>query len=240
MSVNLFAFSPYADDKFEKVLQEQRKVLQQVSQLNTKVQNQSEIIEGLTTLNSGLSQKIAALENKKAPKQIDNTQLIKNLASMIDKINTDYVSKRELKNIVAELKTIKKQNIAQKTQPTGFSKTLYKKAKNLYDSKKYSESKKIFKELSGRGYREADTFFYLGEIQYYTGKYQDAIDLYKKSVSISSKGKYMSMLLYHSAYSLEKVKDNEAAIAFYKSIVEGYEGKYVGLAKNRLKKLKIM
>lgn len=234
LTANAFAFSPYAEVK-----KEENKVQKDIQQLKIKIQKQEEILEGLTSLNSGISQRLSELERKKDNRPDENVEMIKQLAKMIDDINAQYISKEELTKVVAKLQ---KQNEAKKVVKEKIirSDKLYKQAVASYNKKNYKQSKKIFNKLLDRGYKEAVTNFYLGEIEYYSSKYPEALGFYKRSVAISDKGDHMSMLLYHSGYSLEQTKDKKTAVSFYQSIVDGYKGKYVGLAKKRLKALKVI
>jgi TolA-binding protein len=78
----------------------------------------------------------------------------------------------------------------------------------------------------------------LGEIAYYTKKYEDAIFYFKKSAGIYDKASYIDTLLLHTAVSLEKTGDKGQARAFYENIIENYAGKKTAkIAKERLKKL---
>lgn len=239
LSANAFAFSPYAE--VEKTKNNEKKLYQDVQRLKTQINEQAQIIEGMTSLNSGLSQRISELERKKDTRPDSNTEMIKQLATMIDDINSNYITKDELIKVVEKLEQQNKTlQAASAKNKTIRSDKMYKEALTLYKKKNYSKSKEILTELLNRGYKESLTNFYLGEIEYYSSKYPEAINYYKKSVSLNDKGEHMSMLMYHSGYSLEQIKDKNTAVSFYKSIVDSYQGKYVDLAKKRLKALKVI
>ena len=78
----------------------------------------------------------------------------------------------------------------------------------------------------------------MGEIAYYTKKYEDAIFYFKKSAGLYDQASYIDTLLLHTAVSLEKSGDKGQAKAFYENIIANYKGKKSAkIAKDRLKKL---
>jgi TolA-binding protein len=161
---------------------------------------------------------------------------------MIDKINDNYVSKDELQKI---LKSKGKYTSAGKGQSTSeeplegkSSSKLYSEGVRLFVKKRYSEAKKRFTVTDTKGYKPAASNYYLGEIAYYTKKYEDAIFHFKKSAGLYDQASYIDTLLLHTAISLEKTGDKGQARAFYENIVENYQGKKSAkIAKEKLKKL---
>jgi TolA-binding protein len=220
-----------------------------ISALKQKIAQQEERIDGLTTVIEGLSAAInelqqskgmgtAAIENGDA----SNTALLKKLASMIDEINANYVSKEELKNALGSTKNVKsttKTATTKKETIKGKSNAqLYSEAVRLFGKKRYDEAQKRFEITDAKGYKPAASNYYLGEIAYYSKKYEDAIFYFKKSAGIYDKASYIDTLLLHTAVSLEKNGDKAQAKAFYENIIENYAGKKSAqIAKDRLKKL---
>ncbi len=76
-----------------------------------------------------------------------------------------------------------------------------------------------------KNYKRASSNYYLGEISYYTKKYNDAIFYFKKSVGIYDNAIYNDKLLLHTAISLEKINDKKQAKIFYEMIIETYPKK---------------
>ena len=120
----------------------------------------------------------------------------------------------------------------------GSNSSKYISAVKLYNKKQYSKAKPIFKALAKSSYKKAPTNYYLGEIAYFTKRYEDAIFYFKKSAGLLSKASYMHILLLHTAISLEKVGDRGEAKKFYQNIVDNYSNNSsVSIAKIRLDKL---
>ena len=220
-----------------------------IAALKQQIAQQEERIDGLTTVIEGLS---AAINELQQPQTIStstvdesdgsNTELLKKLASMIDEINTNYVSKEELDNALSSTKKVKSttKTVTEKKETTeGKSNAqLYSEAVRLFGKKRYEEAQKRFEITDAKGYKPAASNYYLGEIAYYTKKYEDAIFYFKKSAGIYDKASYIDTLLLHTAVSLEKSGDRGQAKAFYENIIENYPGKNSAkISKERLKKL---
>jgi TolA-binding protein len=217
-----------------------------ISFLKRQIAEQNERIDGLTSVIEGLSATLAELRASGTTTAMgsgnDNTALLKELGTMIDKINDNYVSKDELQKI---LKSKGKYTSAGKGQSTSeeplegkSSSKLYSEGVRLFVKKRYSEAKKRFTVTDTKGYKPAASNYYLGEIAYYTKKYEDAIFHFKKSAGLYDQASYIDTLLLHTAISLEKTGDKGQARAFYENIVENYQGKKSAkIAKEKLKKL---
>lgn len=220
-----------------------------IAGLKQKVAEQQERIDGLTTIIEGLSASINELQLSKnmsnAPineSDGSNTALLKKLASMIDEINANYVTKEELQNALGTTKSVKisTETVSQKQETVeGKSNAqLYSEGVRLFGKQRYEEAKKRFEITDTKGYKPAASNYYLGEISYYTKKYEDAIFYFKKSAGIYDKASYIDTLLLHTAVSLEETGDKGQAKAFYENIIENYKGKKTAkIAQERLKKL---
>ncbi len=229
-----------------------------IAALKQKIAQQDERIDGLTTIIEGLSASLNELQMKRtAPPVIEesgqsNDALLQKLAAMIDDINENYVSKEELQKALGK-KSIHKKSVSKKNTVNSSGKSdkknkdslqgksnakLYSEGVRLFGKKRYSEAYKRFTITDTKGYKPAASNYYLGEIAYYTKKYEDAIFYFKKSAGIYDQASYIDTLLLHTAVSLEKSGDKGQAKAFYENIIENYSGKKSAkIAKQRLKKL---
>ncbi len=246
---NLSSGSTQGLTSAEKMIVKNKKT---ISSLNRKLTTQNERIDGLTSIIEGLSASIAELRESginasSSQGGNDNTALLKELGTMIDKINDNYVSKSELKKALKgnykpssstsgnsnEEKATPKELLEGKS-----TSKLYSEGVRLFVKKRYSEAKKRFAITDIKGHKPAASNYYLGEIAYYTKKYEDAIFHFKKSAGLYDRATYIDTLLLHTAVSLEKSGDKEQARAFYENIVANYDGKKSAkIAKEKLKKL---
>ena len=217
--------------------------------LKRQVAEQNERIDGLTSIIEGLSAAIGELQAGSASSVgsgNDNTALLKELGTMIDKINNDYVSKAELQKALKAKGTYtpsstasgKEKTTSEKSPEDQSTSSLYSEGVRLFAKKRYNEAKKRFTVTDVKGYKPAASNYYLGEISYYTKKYEDAIFYFKKSAGLYDKASYIDVLLLHAAISLDKTGDKGQARIFYENIVENYPGKKSAeIAKEKLKKL---
>ena len=220
-----------------------------IASLQQHIAQQDERIDGLTTIIEGLSASLHELQQARGTNtssmednDSSNMALLKKLAVMIDEINANYVSKEELEQALANKSTVKasvKRANKEKASLQGTSNAkLYSEGVRYFVKKRYDEAQKRFTITDTKGYKPAASNYYLGEIAYYTKKYEDAIFYFKKSAGIYDKASYIDTLLLHTAVSLEKTGDKGQAKAFYENIIENYTGKKTAkIAKERLKKL---
>lgn len=219
-----------------------------ITALKQKIAEQEERIDGLTTVIEGLSASINELQQSRAIStavvdegDASNTELLKKLAGMIDEINANYVSKEELQRALGSKKVespAKTVSVKSETTDGKTNAQLYSEAVRMFGKKRYQEAQKRFEITDAKGYKPAASNYYLGEIAYYTKKYEDAIFYFKKSAGIYDKASYIDTLLLHTAVSLEKNGDRGQARAFYENIIENYPTKKSAqIAKERLKKL---
>jgi len=219
-----------------------------IASLQQHIAQQDERIDGLTTIIEGLSASLNELQSRGTNtssmegNDSSNTALLKKLASMIDEINANYVTKEELQDALGKKSTVKPSIKASSTKKKSLQGTsnakLYSEGVRYFVKKRYDEAQKRFTITDRKGYKPAASNYYLGEIAYYTKKYEDAIFYFKKSAGIYDKASYIDTLLLHTAVSLEKSGDKGQAKAFYENIIENYAGKKTAkIAKERLKKL---
>ncbi len=223
-----------------------------IAALKRTIAQQNERIDGLQSVVEGLSAAVNELqENGSATQSGDNganAALLKELGTMIDKINGDYVSKDELKKalsaqgkyVPSNSETPKKSAVksTEAVLEGKSSKKLYSEGVRLFMKKRYDEAKKRFLLTDTKGYKPAASNYYLGEISYYTKQYEDAIFYFKKSAGLYDQASYIDTLLLHTAVSLEKSGEKAQAKAFYENIIANYKGKKSAkIAKEKLKKL---
>ncbi len=180
---------------------------------------------------------------------VNNDDLLQKLAAMIDEINANYVSKEELQEALGNKKssakttTRKKSTVSASKNETDSledksNATLYSEGVRYFVKKRYDEAQKRFMITDTKRYKPAASNYYLGEIAYYTKKYEDAIFYFKKSAGLYDQASYIDTLLLHTAVSLEKSGDKGQAKAFYENIIANYKGKKSAkIARERLKKL---
>lgn len=104
------------------------------------------------------------------------------------------------------------------------SNKLFSRGVRLIKQKRYSDAKLRFDILLKRNYKPASCNFYEGEIAYRSGRYDDAIKYYQKSVELNENAAYMDRLLLHTAFALEKSGEKAQARNFFQAIVDGYPG----------------
>lgn len=216
--------------------------------LKRKITQQNEQIDGLRSIVEGLSASVNKLQQKgNTNTQETDSALLKELGGMIDKINNEYVSKSELEKALANksgyvvgTKQSLKKPVGKGTESLKgkSTKELYSEGVRLFVKKRYDEAQKRFSITDTKGHKPAASNYYLGEISYYTKKYEDAIFYYKKSAGLYDKASYIDTLLLHTAISLEKNGEKEQARAFYENIIGNYaDKKTASIAKQKLKKL---
>ena len=226
-----------------------------LSEMRQKIVQQEERIDGLTTIVEGLSASLHELQSQKEPQSTkqNSDALLQKLAGMIDKINADYVTKEALNEALKGKTSTLKASSKESSSETVASKAPIKKSESLTDKTTatlysegvrafakhhYEEAKKRFTITDTKGYKAAASNYYLGEIAYYTKKYEDAIFYYKKSAGLYDKANYIDTLLLHTAISLDKTGEKEQARIFYENIIANYPNKKTAkIAKDRVKKL---
>ncbi len=240
---SLFGFGPDEDVR-EKT---QNVATMSFSSLRQKMMEQEERIDGLTTIIEGLSASLHTLQTQNLEKKNQNRQeteaLLEKLVVMIDEINSNYVSKKELKDFLIKFD---KKNSVKKTKSEKLLKvkaekspsTLYSEGVRHFVKQRYNEARKRFTLTQSKNYKPAASNYYLGEIAYYTKQYEDAIFHYKKSAGLYDKASYIDTLLLHTAISLDKTGKKDQAKVFYENIIENYPDKKTAkIARRRVERL---
>ncbi len=245
---NLDSPNPYGLTKSEKAILANKKEIDTIkksvysmqSKLNTlqeKVAGIESIVEGLdegfneikkelkSSKNEEISQEIALLKkdlNATVSMQKENFKqiriILKEITSMIDKINATYVSKNELKK---ELQKIFQQLGKNSLKSLSGSK-LYQMAHRAYKKKDFAKARELFEMSAAKQYKPAASNFYAGESCYYSKDYACAVEHYKKSASLYAKASYMPTLLLHTAISLEKLGQKKEAKKFFNTLIKLY------------------
>jgi TolA-binding protein len=167
---------------------------------------------------------------QKNTQEIEKLQgMILELSKVVDKINTQYVSKEEFNLLVHDVNSFKtlvaKEIKAKKNSVTSSkisSAKLYNQAKAYFDKKYYTKAIQNYKELIKRKYKPAYAHYMIGEMNFKRKNYAEAISYFKKSASLYDKASYMPKLMLHTAIAMDKTGDKEHARAFYNAIVAKY------------------
>jgi TolA-binding protein len=255
---DLNSVHPYGLTPTEKSILENKKRLQEL--YNTIVEQQRKI-DGLTTVIEGQNREILQLKeqlrtqlNQQKASSIDNNRtyaMLLELGKSIDHINSTYVTREELQNILSGIQpnsTFSSSNVGSSTLDSSMMGTplehnsmdrnpddIYRKAIQLFSTRSYEAAKSRFEQMVAMNYKPAASNYYLGEIAYYTHNYQDAIDYYKKSASLYDQASYMDVLFLHTAIALDKMGEKEQARNFYQHVIDTYPNrKSAAIARNRI------
>ena len=230
--------NPYGLTETEKSVLENKKTLQM---LYNKMTEQQRKIDGLTTIIEGQNREILELKeqlesqtNQQMGSSVDANStysMLLELGQTIDHINNTYVTKDELKKILA----------GSRPMPTvgsslgSNSADIYRKGVQLFATRSYSAAKSRFEQMVAENYKPAASNYYLGEIAYYTHNYQDAVSYFKLSASLYDQASYMDVLFLHTAISLDKSGEKEQARSFYQHVIDNYPNKKsASIARNRI------
>ncbi len=261
---DLNAPNPYGLTKNEKAIWQNRQEIKNVKEKLYSLQNKTESLEqkliGLQSVVEGMDERFRRIEkNLSNPqnelksevasiqKDLNATitlqkenfaqvkKVLKELSSMIDQINENYVPKSQFQSELKKIYAL----IEKKTLSSKSGAQLFKEARAAYLAHKYEEAKKLFEASVKKHYKPATSHFYIAESCYYTKQYRCAIEHYKKSASLYAKSSYMPTLLLHTAISLERLGDEKNAKKFYTNLIKLYpKSKSARIAKKQLKKLK--
>ncbi|WP_104745151.1 hypothetical protein [Helicobacter acinonychis] len=172
---------------------------QAIQQLDQQNKQMSEL---LTKLSQDLVAQIALIQ-KVLKEQQDKTE--KSL-----KINA-------LANETPPLKANAKQerNTEEKPLQVEFNKDLskqkeiFQEALSLLKDKSYAQARERLLWLEANSYKLAYVRYALGEVAYNEKKHREAIKYYKESALLDQKASYMPVLLWHTAWSFKKIKDDK-------------------------------
>ena len=222
--------SPYGLTETEQAVLDNKKMIQR---LFNKITEQQRKIDGLTSIIEGQNREIVELKeqlevvsNTPAPtNSYDNNEtysLLLQLSQTVDTINNNYVTRDEVKKILAGSRPSSSQNSNLGSPIASNSADIYRKGVQLFGRRSYNASKEKFEQALAQNYKPASSNYYLGEIAYYTHNYNDAIAYYKQSASLYDKASYMPVLYLHTAIALEKTGQKSQAKGFFQYVIENY------------------
>jgi len=158
--------------------------------------------------------------------------LVTQMSTLIDTINTQYVSKEEFNSLVKDVNEFKslmakelKGGTKKVSKPKFTSKTsaqVATAAKAFYDKKYYTNAIENYEYLIKKNYKPAYAHYMIGDMNFRRKNYSNALSYYKKSSSLYSKAPYMPKLMLNSAISMDKTGDKAHAQAFYRAVVSKY------------------
>jgi len=169
------------------------------------------------------------LKNEEDVKQLK--LVMSELSTLIDAINTNYVTKEEYNTLAQEINSFKlvvsKQlkKIATSGNSPFENKSNAETAKDAYSmfqNKKYADSIDAYEYLIKKHYRPAAAHYYIGESYFQLNEYKNAIAYFKESAKLYTKASYMPNLMLHTAIALDKTKDDEGAQQFFQALVAKY------------------
>ncbi len=226
---NIDSSSPYGLTQTEKSVLENRKIVQN---LKNRVAEQQNRIDGLTTIIEGLNKELLNVKeqlsaNEKLNSQGDNDynktySLLLEMGQMIDQINNNYVTREDLKEVLAGSRTVQRSTVSSTKGNSADISTIYRRGVQLFGQRSYNSAKENFTQTASQNYKPASSNYYLGEIAYYTKDYNSAIRYYKKSASLYDSAGYMKTLYLHTAISLARTGQKEQAKNFFQFVVDNY------------------
>lgn len=157
--------------------------------------------------------------------------LMETMASTLDTINANYVSKDEYNQLVSEVNAFKKslsktlKSVAAPTQDpyaSIASKDLAARAKQNYKKLYFRKAIPMYEELIRRNYKPAYAHFMLGEMWHYRKQWAKALAYYKESARRYDKASYMPKLMLHSAECMKHLKDRANAKKFLQALLAKY------------------
>ena len=252
--------NPYGLTPEEKVLLETKKNLEKVKvKTNTqenKVNSLRERIDGLQTIIEGLTKrnhenrlKIEELSKKLGNDEVNLDEYEKRIESLVTQnssdleklktsledlnssLNSNYVTKDELKIVVDDFNRFKKLVAKElKSSSRGSSGSLdkmskaeiLKRARRYYDKKNYTKAIEYYKYLLEHNYKPARSSYILGEMYYYRKDYATAIAYFKESAKRYPKASYMPTLLLHTGVAMKKTGDRKNANKFFNVLIKKY------------------
>ncbi len=158
--------------------------------------------------------------------------VLSELSSLIDSINTSYVPKEQFDDLAQKQKDFqdkvekrfaKLENARKRsTLASKSGSQLLKEAYSYFKKKSYENAKIRFQRLVKINYKPATSNYMLGEISYRQKAYKNAIQYYKKSISLYDKASFTPTLLYHTGISLSKLNKNSEARNFFTALKTNY------------------
>lgn len=223
------------------------------------LQSLRERIDGLQTIVEGLTEKaqqnkmtLGGLDQDRADAQTREQRLqalevsiqtqmenlaalkgvLESLATQVEKINTEYVSKDEFNRLVNDVntfkselsKTLKSVAVAPAQDPytSLSSKQLAVDAKAQYDKLYFKNAIPMYEELIRRDYKPAYAHYMIGEMWHYRKAWDKALSYYKESVKRYNNASYMPKLLLHSSQCMVHLGETSNAEKFLRTLIAKY------------------
>ena len=210
-----------------------------IESLSRKAHNNKINLQKFTQKSSLESESASEYEKRLAQSIQENAQsitqqklIIKELSTLLESINSQYVSKDEFNSLVKDVNAFKKLVVKElKQKPTKSKKSkyasmssaqVYNNANANFKKQYYTSAIEGFEYLIKKNYKPAYAHYMIGEMNYKRKNYADAISYFKKSSSLYSKASYMPNLMLHTAISMHKTGDKAHAKAFFEAIVAKY------------------
>jgi TolA-binding protein len=202
-----------------------------VEGLNEKGRNENLELQSLKGSSVEMNEKIdeIILRHDENIKQLKT--VMGELSSLIDTINSRYVSKEEYNTLATEINSFKLEVAKQlKKIAKGGSNPLDNKsnaqvakdAEGLFKKKQYADAIDHYEHLIVKNYKPAAAHYYIGESYFQLNEYKNAVAYFKESAKRYSKASYMPNLMLHTAISLEKSNDKEGARQFFQALIAKY------------------
>jgi len=158
------------------------------------------------------------------------------------KENSDDNKTQKTEAVEKQEDTPKKESAQKEKKETPVNNdALFKEAQKNYRDNKLKEARQAFASIQKNDgeYKKGLVAFYIGEIDYKNGEYKTALEQYQKSVEADEKASYVPIILFHTAASLEKLGDKEAAKKILNSLITNYPKHYLlPSAKKKLAEIK--
>ena len=202
-----------------------------VEGLNEKGQSEKMELQSLKGSSAEMNQKIDDIIVRHDEHIQQLKTVMGELSSLIDTINSRYVSKEEYNALATEINSFKLDVAKQlKKIAKGGSNPLDNKsnaqvakdAKALFDKKKYADAIDHYEHLITKNYKPAAAHYYIGESYFQLNEYKNAVAYFKESAKRYSKASYMPNLMLHTAISLKKGNDEKGANQFFQALIAKY------------------
>ncbi len=192
-------------------------------------------LETEKTLSAARDEKILHIESALQTQETNLAalkSLMETMATQLDSIAADYVSKEEYNRLVNEVnafkrdlsKTLKNVSTTPAADPFASmkSKTLAAKAKQNYEKLYFRKAIPMYEELIRRNYKPAYAHFMIAEMWHYRKEWKKALSYFKESAGRYENASYMPTLMLHSAECMAHLGDKENAVKFLRSLIAKY------------------
>lgn len=198
-----------------------------IALLNQQITYLQETLKRLIAENEALKKDISL--------RVTNAQMLELSKSLLKEINTNKKSIKELTKVL-EIKSPQKAFGNQKPED------ILNDAKNYIEKNNFDNARtRLSYLLNDTDFSKARVLYFLGELEYKTQNYKNAIKAFNASGKLDSDAVYMPTLLYHSAISYERLKDKKTAIKYLELLINSYPNNTLKKsATARLKKLQAL